>query len=347
MFNVNMPYKHVRLNDSLSSPFTFNDERFSYLKRIVFWLDAWKSLPGKEGKLSSQTFTSFRHACVALPQICNHLTQNCGFSYLLTSFLQTDPLEHHFGLYRMMSGANYHVSYLQILETERRLKVSNILKIFTTHPESNITLQDFIMSFSSSHLVESQTEVDLDPFLNEISDLSIIECDTQLLQSLTFIAGYATHQYLKHSSQLCHICQDMLTIEKDLLIDDTTSRPEFKLIELSDRGGLKYPSEIVLDAIIVVWKLFILIENNSELMSLFLGGPSRKILVDLTLNYLEDSNECDSWKYTCPSCNVCGLSIVRRLIFVASNCLIANKVKNYNSIVVSKGIEKRKLKKFS
>ena len=44
--------------------------------------------------------------------------------------------------------------------------------------------------------------------------------------------------------------------------------------------------------------------------------------------------------------NLQKLAVVRRLVFVASNCLIANKVKNYNSIVVSKVIEKRKLKKF-
>ena len=147
-FNVKIPYKHVRLNDAFSSPFVVNDERFSLLRRVVYWLEAWKSLPGKEGKLSLRTFTSFRHACVALLQITNHLVENCGFSYLLTSFLQTDPLEHHYGLYRLMSGANYHISYLQILETERRLKFSNILRIFSSHPESSIhSLQEFIQLF--------------------------------------------------------------------------------------------------------------------------------------------------------------------------------------------------------
>ena len=45
----------------------------------------------------------------------------------LTSLLQTDPLEHHCGLYRMKSGANQSV----VLESERRLKVSNILNMFS------------------------------------------------------------------------------------------------------------------------------------------------------------------------------------------------------------------------
>ena len=132
IFNINMLYKHIRLNDPLSNPIRFNDERFILLTRIVYWLEAWKSLSEKGGKLTSRRLpASNMHASCCLPQIANFLTQDCGFSYLLTSFLQTDPMEHHFGLYCMRSGANYHVSYLQILESERRLKVSNILRLFS------------------------------------------------------------------------------------------------------------------------------------------------------------------------------------------------------------------------
>ena len=143
-----------------------------------------------------------------VPQITSFLTENCGFSFLLTPFLQTEPLEHHFGLYRMMSGANYHVSYLQILESERRLKVSNILSLFSDQIVSTTSLQEFIQSFSSLDSTDSTSDVDLDPFLSrliDISDLSAIECNLQVLQSLTFIAGYAVHQYLKRSRP-CQIC---------------------------------------------------------------------------------------------------------------------------------------------
>ena len=34
IFNVNMPYKHVRLNDPMSKPLTFNDERFIFLTQL-------------------------------------------------------------------------------------------------------------------------------------------------------------------------------------------------------------------------------------------------------------------------------------------------------------------------
>ena len=186
IFNINTPFKGIRLNDSLSNPLTLNDERFFFLTRLAFWLDAWEELPGKLGKLSKQTFTSVKHACIALPEITNHLIQNCGFSYVLSSFLQTDPLEHHFGLYRMMSGSNYHISYLQILETERRLKLSTVLNIFFQQSDSSLSIQTFVKSFTSPDIINSEDNdyIILDPFLEDIGDLLSIECSTLILQSL-------------------------------------------------------------------------------------------------------------------------------------------------------------------
>ena len=81
-------------------------------------------------KLTPQTLTSFRHSCLTLPKLYEYLTGDCGFSYVLSSFVQNDPIEHHFGLYRQMSGSNYNVSVCQELESERTLKLSNILKLY-------------------------------------------------------------------------------------------------------------------------------------------------------------------------------------------------------------------------
>ena len=40
IFDVNVPSKHNRWNDPLSSPMAFNDERFVFLTRIVYWYEA-------------------------------------------------------------------------------------------------------------------------------------------------------------------------------------------------------------------------------------------------------------------------------------------------------------------
>ena len=206
IFNVNRPNKNIRLNDDISEQFYYNDFRFGFLAKIVDWLDKWKSLPGKDGKLSAQTFTSIKHSCLALPRIVNYLTKERGFTYFLTYFLQTDALEHHFGLYRMMSGANYHISYCQILESERRLKVSTILNIFSNRQSNDLTLSDFISSFSATtDDTTTDTSSDIDIYLNVIFGLSDISLDTATLQYLAFIGGYCVQQLWKHTS-ICSEC---------------------------------------------------------------------------------------------------------------------------------------------
>ena len=61
--------------------------------------------------------------------------------------------------------------------------------------------------------------------------------------------------------------------------------------------------------------------------------------------YLDDSDKCDTsiWKSTCISCDVFSWKILSKLFFTAANCFFANKVKNYDLLVLSKSIEKRKL----
>ncbi|KAI6647402.1 hypothetical protein LOD99_12398 [Oopsacas minuta] len=72
--NVNIPFPHTRLNEPLFKLVTFNDDCYILLTRVVYLLEAWQSLPEKGDKLSKQTFTSFKHACLVLPQIANFLT---------------------------------------------------------------------------------------------------------------------------------------------------------------------------------------------------------------------------------------------------------------------------------
>lgn len=56
---------------------------------------------------------------------------------------QTDQLEERFGSYRRMSGANYHVSVQEILESERRLKLISLLKL-KSHQCGEFTLDSML-----------------------------------------------------------------------------------------------------------------------------------------------------------------------------------------------------------
>ena len=65
----------------------------------------------------------------------------------------------------MMSGAQYHISYIQILESQRRLNLSNILKLFSQQNKRDLSL------------TEESTEVSYDQYLDVILDLNSINLE--------------------------------------------------------------------------------------------------------------------------------------------------------------------------
>ena len=171
MFNVNWVGKGIRFNDDFSRPLSPNDSRILFLRNVVNWLDCWKNLPTVKGKLSPQTFTSLKHTCNALPILVDMLCTKYGFQYLLTSRIQNDPLEHHFGLYRQMSGSHYQISYSQILESERRLQLSYILKLFDIKTKSDTihkpTLMEYLNTFSTVTVDGEDSHFELEKIIGE------------------------------------------------------------------------------------------------------------------------------------------------------------------------------------
>ena len=152
MCNIHSPGKDIRLRDPDLKVFQLEDDRFVFFSKFVSWLQDWRnfSCSGRAGKLSSQTFISLIHTCQVIPKIVNYLTSyDCGFSYVLTGFLQNDSLEKHFGVYRFMSGCNYNISICQILESERRIKLPNILKLYRVQDSKfETSLKEFVNTFS-------------------------------------------------------------------------------------------------------------------------------------------------------------------------------------------------------
>ena len=176
-----------------------------------------------------------------------------------------------------MSGANYHISYLQILESERRLKVSSMLKLYQSS-EEHISVHYFIKQFSNCSVDDPDSSaisiLTQERLMNLLPDLESIRYDTQTLQALAFIAGFAVHQYYKQSNK-CFICLDFLTTDKDFLIEQSNDS-RFAYLEIVDRGSLKWPSDAILRAVIIIWKIFVGIDNDISLMTEVVQGPLNK-----------------------------------------------------------------------
>ena len=180
----------------MSAPLSLNDSRLLFLKNFVSWLECWRALPTAKGKLSPQTFKSFIHTCKALPLLLELICTKYGFKYLLTSRIQNDPLEHHFGLHPQMSGSQYHISYCQILESERRLQLSIILKLFQIKTQSDTiekptSLLEYLSTFFHSNDDEHAASFDVDSYLSALNEISLPEIATSQIECLAFVAGYA------------------------------------------------------------------------------------------------------------------------------------------------------------
>lgn len=78
-------------------------------------------------------------------------------------------------------------------------------------------------------------------------------------------------------------------------------------------------------------------------MQRFLSGPSRNMLIKLTTLNVEEN-----WRNYCNCCKRQGWTVLHKICSVAANCILANKVRNVNSIQreLLKSIQDRKLKKF-
>ena len=121
---------------------------------------------------------------------------------------------------------------------------------------------------------------------------------------------------------------------------------KYTYLEIVDRGSLKWPSDSIVDAVVVLWSIFVAIDGNNSLMTVLVQGASRQILVSLGITYVEN-NVSETWRNTCSSCSTPYWDILKHLYSVMANCLISNKVKNFNSHIAARGDNSRKAKKFT
>ena len=81
IFNVNWIGKDIRFNNPNFAPLHLNDTKISFVNNVVKWLDCCKSIPTSIRKITSKTFTSFIHTCIALPLLVQRFTLECGFEF--------------------------------------------------------------------------------------------------------------------------------------------------------------------------------------------------------------------------------------------------------------------------
>ena len=74
------------------------------------------------------------------------LSNGVCMDYVLTGKFQTDQLEGGFGHYRQLSRSNYLVSVADILQSEKKLKVKRLLRLYTAS-KGTVSIKNNLSTF--------------------------------------------------------------------------------------------------------------------------------------------------------------------------------------------------------
>ena len=224
-----------------------------------------------------------------------------------------------------------------MLEGERVLKLSKILKLYNQQSvirKGRASFMHFLSKFESEQEtdLDSNTGDDIDlTHYNSIFTIENVNPNSEMRQALAFIGDYAAFSLMKRLSRsrsLCHDCT--LTLIQDKTLENKDLESSVVLIQLLDRGGLKWPSKQVLNAILTLWKIFVGIESSVALLNLFIRSDAKSILVKLANDKIVYEG-CEDWALECTDCSTDGGDMLRCILMTASNCLLDNKAKNINS----------------
>ena len=339
--NIKSCLKGDRLRDDMCQPFrTVTDNRLVFLAKFVSWLELWSEQCGSDnaGCLSKPTLRALIHTTKTMRTVITYCLTKLHFEYVLPGKLQTDNLERRFGLYRQLCGANYHVSVAQVLEAEKKLRVSSLFALRSAkHGIVNIRhVYDEVDCEQSDTVVGAESAQVLD-VVSEALDLNFA-CDEH---TLVYIAGYVA---FKCSNKVaCVECKCALVTDRTLTVDEVNTDIEVDIsyIQHVSRGGLKYPSYLlVLCGYRVYSVVQVLLSRKYEEKFLkvhdqrqLLCALSRECLVSVELSTAE----------VC-SCSSSRLSLFSKCVRVFANIFLNNYTKINK---VSGPSRKRKLKAIS
>ena len=325
--NVKSLGKGHRKRDALCEPVRSIDcENMVYLSNAHKWLVKWESLNQKarQGRLSDETRFALRHTVETLHEVVVYLFTDLKLSYVLLGKFQTDCLEFRFSLYRRLSGTNYHISVLELRESEKKLKIVSLLHVISAS-RGRISLRDILVNSVSDEAAagDSGTELtcggDISVFvagLEKCDDLTITDSETK---ALVFVAGYVGFKVVKKVA--CEICKRELVCDKTLQVD--TATVEFSYLAELDRGGLRWPTDFLIEVITQVFLVFqVLISKDYEAKFLCVGNQ-RAVLRDLSIERL---TECGAVMGEC-SCGTKMIDLAKRCLPYITNICLNNYCK--------------------
>ncbi|KAH8008675.1 hypothetical protein HPB51_000705 [Rhipicephalus microplus] len=321
--NVKTPSKGFHHRNVYEEPMSnhTDDPKASFLSAFITWLDVWEFYRHDTGVLTQETLSALRLSAQSLLALVKYCVSELHFKYILLGKVQTDTLESRFGQYRQMAGGQYHISVRQLCETEGRIRLQNALPRMSNDDLRGIEETDSVRDAGTSFSVH-------------VSDADLDELRAQM-PVIGYAGGYCAHAAMKVLK--CESCQRQLVVTRNTA---ETGEDTHSLIAQLDRGGLKFPSALVITVVmyteVVVRKL--MTESTS---TQFLHGPNQKNVVrQLTLDSLPRLEDID----TCENGHTYEL-LITLVANCAANIMLNNLCKQRNDLLRIEKDQKAKNRK--
>ena len=272
---------------------SIKDDRLNWLDRFSSWLKLWNTKTEKQGHLSKETSTALIHTVDTLVLLVKYLLHHHKLQFVLLGKFQTDNLEARFGLYRMLSGSNYLVSVNEVLQSEKKLKVHSLLKLYT-NSHGIIRIKDFFMEFSEPSSGKCDEE-----FVKEFPyDNVSTKAKNEDLASLLYTAGYVAR---KASSQTdCNECKELFGNKGNTMDLDPI---HFQYINHLDRGGLIYPSNLLFMVLQVAYNIFNMCVSGNIENKFLIVEHQKRTLFAITDHFITTNEQFECVYYACEKCN--------------------------------------------
>ncbi|KAH9363538.1 hypothetical protein HPB48_005929 [Haemaphysalis longicornis] len=267
----------------------------------------WREPARQHGSLCfrwrAHTGKFWRELDLSEPELSRYCLEELHFKYVLLGKFQTDALDDHFGRYRQLAGAQYHISVRQLYECEKKLRLQKLLIFPREEAECGDTNEDLLACNFSVSVTD-------DDITSGHSDMDAI----------VYIAGYAAHSVSKKLS--CSTCFSTLVFEnREIEVKNTA------MIANLTRGGLKFPQpwtvHMVLMTKLVAEKLSFG-ENVNDFLSC---SNQRGVVTSQTISLLEE-----------PDVEMCenghtAQTLMGLVVRVATNNVLNNFCKLRNDII--------------
>ena len=100
-----------------------DDNKPHFLRLFANWVESWESTQMQGSSRFTLTKQTLRCNTCLLDDLLNE-----GYTYILTSRLQSDPSERHFSKYHQMSGGRFFVALREIQSAEKILQMKSLAK---------------------------------------------------------------------------------------------------------------------------------------------------------------------------------------------------------------------------